>query len=91
MRTTIKTLLYLIIVLNIIQVIYFVDTNIINRDRSQIQRAYTVTILNGIPAVNYTATLQVDSLRYHSKESVMIFVDTHVLYLRGDYITFKKN
>lgn len=54
-------------------------------------RAYTVTIVNGIPDVNYTATLQVDSLRYYSKESVMVFVDTHVLYVKGDYITFKKN
>lgn len=55
------------------------------------QKSYSVTIIHGSPMISYEATIQVDSIKYISKESAIVYFNGASLQIKADFITFKKN
>lgn len=55
------------------------------------QKPYTILITNGNSKIHYTAEMQVDSFKQYEKNSMIVFVDSLMLPIKGGIITFKKN
>lgn len=55
------------------------------------KRAYTIIITNGNSSLCYSAEMQVDSFTNYKNNSMVVYVDTIILPIKGDIITFKKN
>lgn len=53
------------------------------KKQQAMKKPYSVTIIHGTPMISYSATLQVDSLKYISKESMIVYLNGSSLWVKG--------
>lgn len=80
-----------IMVFCVLFIIWRIAIYIHETEQLALQKPYSVTIVHGTPMINYSAILQVDSLKYISKESMIVYLNGSSLWIKADFITFKRN